>query len=60
MALQMSLWETFFMGFVRFSMPYVLEIVSCSIFEYVRNIRAYYLCATEVLLQIRVNRYSTV
>ena len=56
----MSLWETFFIGFVRFNVPCVREIVSCSILEYVRNIRAYSLCATEVLLQIRVNRYSTV
>ena len=56
----MSLWERLFIVFVRFSVPCVREIISCSILEYVRNVRAYYLYAAPVLLQIRVNRYSTV
>ena len=52
----MSLWETFFIAFVRFSVPCVREIISCSILEYVRNVRAYYLYAALALPQIRANR----
>ena len=44
----MSLWETFFIGFVRFSVPCVREIISCSILGYARNVRVYYLCAARV------------
>ena len=42
------------MGFVRFCVPYVGEIVLCSILGYVRNVRAYCLYAAVLISVARI------
>ena len=44
------------MGFVRFGVPCIREIVSCSILEYVRNVRTYHLCTVKWAMSPRSAR----